>query len=322
MAFAPDTAFNLLRRADAQDRLAHAYLLAGPPGSGKRGLATRLAALATRQPPDDPGVLAHPDIHIAEPESKSRRIVIDQVRALERELQMRSLRGAKKVGLVFDADRLVPAASNAFLKTLEEPPANSLLILVTAEPEALLDTIISRCVVVTLAGAAQAPLTAPQARLLAMLRDFFKKEHAGLAQTFAFTRELMQLLKTVKEEIAGENAGQFKEEEKRYRQSAGADWADAREDHYKALGESRYLLERARLIDTLLRWWADVLRHQHGAPRLDFADCADDTARLAGTLTTPQILARLGELEKLRENLGRNVQEALAIEVALLRAFA
>ena len=121
MAFTADAAFQLLATAHAQDRLAHAYLITGPTGAGKLALATRLAAhlLGTDAP------LAHPDCHRIEPESKSRRIVIEQVRELEHTLHMRSLMGGKKVGLLIDADRLQPAAANAFLKTLEEPPAGT-----------------------------------------------------------------------------------------------------------------------------------------------------------------------------------------------------
>lgn len=322
MAFSHAAALDLLRRAESQDRLSHACLFCGPPGAGKRELAAQIAALATRQPAGSATPLAHPDIHIAEPESKSRRIVIAQVRELERELQMRASQAGKKVGIIFDADRLMPQASNAFLKTLEEPPANSLLILVTAEPELLLDTIISRCVVVTLTGPAGQALTPAQDRLLDVMRGFFKTEHAGVGPALLFIREFMRLLGDVKAEILGANDDQWKAEEKRYRNSAGSDWADSREDYYTALGESRYRLERARLIDTLLRWWADVLRHQHGAARLDFAGCAADTARLAGSLTTPQVLRRIAALEQLREHLDKPVHEALAVEVALMDAFA
>src|SRR5579862_4704584 len=106
MAFAKATAFDLLRHANEQQRLAHAYLICGPQGSGKRALASELAALvADTSHARSPKILEHPDVHIAEPESKSRRIVIDQIRELERELQMRSMLGGKKVGIVFDADR-------------------------------------------------------------------------------------------------------------------------------------------------------------------------------------------------------------------------
>ncbi|HWB61438.1 MAG TPA: AAA family ATPase, partial [Chthoniobacteraceae bacterium] len=197
MAFPKEVALNFLRRANEQQRLAHAYLICGPQGSGKRALAADLAALVT----DSAGVrkvngtaLDHPDVHVAEPESKSRRIVIEQVRELERELQMRSLLGGKKVGIIFDADRLKTEAANAFLKTLEEPPNNSLLLLTTAQPEALPDTILSRCISVTLSSAGKREPTAAEMKLLNALRDFFAKEAKGIAPAFGMVREFIQLL--------------------------------------------------------------------------------------------------------------------------------
>src|SRR5882672_10055589 len=89
-------------------------------------------------------------IFVAEPESKSRRILIEQIRELEHGLQMRGAEGRRKVAIISEADRLQPQAANAFLKTLEEPPENSLLLLLSALPEALPDTILSRCITIPL----------------------------------------------------------------------------------------------------------------------------------------------------------------------------
>jgi len=91
------------------------------------------------------------DIFVCQPESKSRRIVIEQIRDLEHALQMRASNGRRKVAIVSDADRLQPQAANAFLKTLEEPPKDSLLLLLSALPEALPETILSRCIAIPLA---------------------------------------------------------------------------------------------------------------------------------------------------------------------------
>ena len=119
MAFSPQDAFEFLRRAHQSGRLAHAYLITGETGSGKRALALRLASLvagAREGSGDDP--LQHPDIHAVEPESKSRVIKVEQTRELEKELQMRASQGGRKVSIIFDADRMNAAASNSFLKTL------------------------------------------------------------------------------------------------------------------------------------------------------------------------------------------------------------
>src|SRR6185503_3120151 len=106
------------------------------------------------------------EIVTAEPESKSRRIVIEQVRELEHALQLRGFEGRRKVAIVSEADRLQPQAANAFLKTLEEPPNNSLLLLVSSIPEALPDTILSRCIALPLAPEEKADLSAEEDELV------------------------------------------------------------------------------------------------------------------------------------------------------------
>jgi DNA polymerase-3 subunit delta' len=166
MAFSRDTAFNLLRRTHEQNRLAHAYLISGPPGSGKQRLAAELASLVNGTPSSDVFSARARDIFVAQPESKSRRIVIEQIRDLEHALQMRASNGRRKVAIVSDADRLQPQAANAFLKTLEEPPKDSLLLLLSALPEALPETILSRCIAIPLAPEGQPKNKADEKKLV------------------------------------------------------------------------------------------------------------------------------------------------------------
>ena len=156
MAFSPDAAFSYLERAHQQQRLAHAYLISGNAGTGKRQLASRVANLVNGTTSEDIFAAGSAGIFVAEPESKSRRIVIDQIRMLEHSLQMRAADGRRKVAIVAEADRLQPQAANAFLKTLEEPPNDSLLLLLSTLPEALPDTIRSRCISIPLAVTQQA----------------------------------------------------------------------------------------------------------------------------------------------------------------------
>src|ERR1700731_4763947 len=151
MAFTRKAAIGLLRRAHDQKRLGHAYLISGPAGSGKREVAGQLASTVNGTDAADVFSNKAREIFVAEPESKSRRILIEQIRELEHGLQMRGAEGRQKVAIVAEADRLQPQAANAFLKTLEEPPGNSLLLLLSALPEALPDTILSRCISIPLA---------------------------------------------------------------------------------------------------------------------------------------------------------------------------
>ena len=94
MAFSRNTALDYLRRAHEQKRLGHAYLISGPPGSGKRGLAADITQLVNGTPANEVFSARAREVYLAEPESKSRRIVTDQVRGLEHALQC----GPKAIG--------------------------------------------------------------------------------------------------------------------------------------------------------------------------------------------------------------------------------
>src|SRR5437762_3302782 len=137
MAFSCTAALVYLRRAYQQNRLAHAYLISGAPRSGKQQLAAELASLVNGTKVSDVFSTKAREIFIAQPESKSRRIVIQQIRGLEHALQMQAPNGRLKVAIISDADRLQPQAANAFLKTLADPPKNSLFFLLTCLQEAL-----------------------------------------------------------------------------------------------------------------------------------------------------------------------------------------
>src|SRR6516165_2443218 len=171
MAFARTTALEFLRRAYEQNRLAHAYLITGAPGSGKEVLAAELASLVNGTATKDVFSTKARDIFIARAESKSRRIVVAQIRDLEHALQMRASNGRRKVAIIPDADRLQTEAANAFLKTLEEPPKDSLLLLLSALPEALPETILSRCIAIPLGPNGQPRRRNEEEKLVKLLQQ-------------------------------------------------------------------------------------------------------------------------------------------------------
>src|SRR5439155_26460972 len=94
----------------------------------------------------------HADVHWVRPESKTRVITVDQIRDLMQEINLKPTEAEFKVAVIVAADRLNEKAANAFLKTLEEPPAKSILILLTTEPQRILETILSRCLRLNFAG--------------------------------------------------------------------------------------------------------------------------------------------------------------------------
>jgi DNA polymerase-3 subunit delta' len=321
MAFTRVDALAYLSRAHQSGRLGHAYLISGPPGSGKRGLASDLSNLVSGAKSADVFTSPPPGVYLAEPESKSRRIVIDQVRALEHALQMRSANGHRKVAIIADADRLQPQAANAFLKTLEEPPNDSLLILLSAMPEVLPDTILSRCIAVPLAAQEKSELSPEEKELVELLGGIADSEARGIQQAYRLARGLHRLLAQLREAIQEENAASLKRDEARYRNTTDGAWLDEREDYYKALTESQYVRQRSRLVEILFLWWSDVLRANTDISRRELPSAKKRTEILAGRLKTAEILRRIRRLEEMRDHLGRNIPEALAIEAAFLSVF-
>ena len=321
MAFTRAAALEYLTRAHERGRLGHAYLISGPPGSGKRGLASDLSNLVASGKSDDVFASLPSGVFLAEPESKSRRIVIDQVRALEHALQMRSGNGHRKVAIIADADRLQPQAANAFLKTLEEPPNDSLLILLSAMPEVLPDTILSRCVAVPLSAEEEPAFSTEEEELIQLLGEVANAEGQGIQPAYQLARGFHRLVAQIRETIQEENAAALKRDEARYRNTTDGAWLDEREDYYKALTESQYVRQRARLVEILFLWWSDVLRANTGIARRELPKATKQTEAVASRLKTPHILRRIRRLEELRDHLGRNIQEALALEVAFLSVF-
>jgi DNA polymerase III subunit delta' len=321
MAFTRKTAIGFLRRAHESKRLAHAYLISGPTGSGKREVAAELASAVNGTRVDDVFSSKAREIFVAEPESKSRRILIEQIRELEHGLQMRGAEGRRKVAIIAEADRLQPQAANAFLKTLEEPPSNSLLLLLSALPEALPDTIVSRCISIPLAANGQEVQFPERGEMIEFLRRAAREKDGGIQQAYRLNQGMQELLGRIREQIKAENEGALKKEEARYRNSTDGAWLEDREEYYKALTESLYIQRRAILIEVLVEFWSDVLRASTKVERRNLPSAGKETAALAERFSATDVLRRIQRLEELRDNLGRNIQEALAFEVAFLEVF-
>lgn len=147
-----------IQQRRAAGRLPHALLLSGPAGLGKGLFARGLARALLCERPDAGGEAcgqcrscrlfragSHPDYSVVQPEEDGRIIKVDQIRALCAFLGYTAQYGGYKIALLEPADRLNVNAANSLLKTLEEPPGNSLLLLVTAQPARLPATVRSRC---------------------------------------------------------------------------------------------------------------------------------------------------------------------------------
>src|SRR5262249_18474661 len=144
----------------------------------------------------------------------------------------------------------------------------------------------------------------------------------GVQQAYRVVQEMQSLLGSIREQIKAQTGDALKEEEARYRNSTDGAWLDDREEYYKALTGSLYIQKRSILVEGLLEWWSDVLRACSNVSRRDFPEAKKEIAALAERFTMSEVLGRIQRLEELRDNLGRNIQEALAFEVAFLQVFA
>ena len=313
MPFSKEAALERLNDARRAGRLAHAYLLTGPVGSGKSWLAERLAALLLECAPER--VVAHPDLRVVQPESKSRRIVIDQIRELEHAIQRKPLLASNKVAIIHDAERMQPQAANAFLKTLEEPPPGSLIVLLSTVPEAILETVLSRCVETALRPEAKQQSTSEERAILSALKEcLITEERPGAAPAFRLARAVHDILTEIRERITSEHEDLLRKETTRYKQASDkSSWFEERAGQVKALVEAGALRERERVLQAIFDAVGGALRAQHGLPVQDPV-----VAALSQKFSANELLRCLETLELLRRRLALGVQESLAFESGFL----
>jgi DNA polymerase-3 subunit delta' len=318
MAFLPADILERLRRAHAGGRLPHAMLISGSAGSGRAELAMSIAGLVNET--DATGAASHPDVHKLEPESKSRRILIEPFRQFCAPFFSTSFRpGATKTGIILEADRLHPNAANAFLKTLEEPPANTLFILVTSNPGQLPVTIVSRCAHFPLRDAGLPALEGPAAEIADATGEMLSSapsSRTGAALRLA--RRLQRLLREARENVEDELSAAFKAEKKRLGDTAEEEWLKDEEARLKALVEARVLATRQHLAGVVAERTADVLRARHGVAALQFPALEAESRRLAAQFDDAALLRVLDGAARLRLFLDRNLKEDLALEAGCL----
>jgi DNA polymerase-3 subunit delta' len=324
----------LLERSLERNRLAHACLFSGDSLEELEGVARTLAKAlncpsartAAKRSLHSCGQCDscrriehdnHPDVLWVRPESKSRVITIEQIRELMHTVHLKPTVAEFKVGVVVAADRLNPQAGNAFLKTLEEPPDKSILLLLTTEPQRILETILSRCLRLSFGGdGAQA--RARHAAWLAGFSELAARPGRGLMGRYQLLGLIMKKLAEQKSAIEESLAArspleQYDDLDPRMREKL--------EDELAAAVESEYRRERADVLGALHGWLRDVWLQslQAGAGMLCFPDLQQAAAVVAGRISSADAMRNLEHLDRLQRQLNSNVQEALALEVGLLK---
>ena len=281
MPFPPSRVEELFQTAAKEGRLAHAYLLTGAPPAELESLGKGLAANLL-----DADLEGHPDFFVLRPESKSRRVSIAQVRSLEHSLSRRPHKAPLKVALILEAERmcLPPAeAANAFLKTLEEPPDNSLLILTSDRPEQLLPTVRSRCLTFPILPDKH---PAPIEGIDELTRLWAESSEPTPLAAYRRASILQSFLLSTRDRLNAQSEQEVEDEE----------------------GDENESAQSASLAGQLVRVREDIITHL----------IRSAWGRAQSSLR-PEIVREVDSLEKLRLALARNIDPTLAIEVSCLR---
>lgn len=316
-----------LDQALSQGRLAHAYLLVGPPQTGKTTLALRLAQAVNCPEQDRPCGQCrqcqriqrqlHPDVQVIAPGQDERtgrprtEISIDQVRTLERDAALKPFEGEYRVFIIEGAERMSPDAANALLKTLEEPPEHVLLLLTSAKEEGLLPTIRSRCHRLEVRPLAEDMLVRElttehgvaqeDARLLARISGGRLGWAMAAATQPRLLEERQQRSQALLEVVDGglERRFQFAQE---LAQQFGRDRSAVRE-----------------VLGFWLLWWRDLLMlKQQAAEMVVNLDWLPVLEERAPGLQASQIIAVIRQVEATLERLEQNANPRLALEVLML----
>lgn len=313
----------ILQRLLQRGHLASTLIFAGPEGVGKRQFALTLAKAANceRAPADQPAIDscdecavcrrieagAHGDVKEIKPDGAY--IKIGQTRALAEEVYFRPREGRQRFFLIDEADRLREEAANSLLKTLEEPPATSTIILLTARPDALLITIRSRAQRLNFAPLSVAEMEqylaanyrrpAPDTALLARLTGG-RIGQATAIDISEYRRERRTLIEVIELLAAGDN---------RYRLLKAAE--------YLGKQEREAFEKQLELLIALLR---DIFLLAAGgaSEAIINIDAADRLETLAQKIELRRLATWVEKLDELRANLKININRQVATEAALL----
>lgn len=307
-----ERAVSVLRRSISMGRVSHAYLFSGIEGCGKKKTALAFVQAVFCGKDEACGVCPsckkiasgqHPDLHILEPDGAF--IKIDQVRELQKELSYRAFEAPKKACIIDGAEKLNQSSGNALLKTLEEPPGDALMILITPERSAVLQTILSRCQTIEFQPL---PAQLVEERLV---RDHFAPETARVAASLS-GGSLRRGSEIAADGVLEGRVGFLERVLALNLKEIGTLFAAAEEFAADKEGLPGFL-------ELLLSFLRDVLIYRSTPDALANADLAHLVAREAERCPEPRIMELIEQLIAMRRMLVRNVNARLALEVFFMR---
>ena len=314
-----EEAIKSLQSALAGDRVSHAYLFAGEKGSGKKLLAGIFAmALECEESPDDACLfcaschkaqnLNHPDI-IRVTHDKPGTITVDEIRQQVVETaELKPYEGRYKVYIIADADKMTPQAQNALLKTIEEPPAYAVFLLLAVSAESLLETIVSRCVKITMK-----PLTDEQVRDHLMAKHNIPKYEAEIAAAFAQGN-----IGKAEEAVLGDSFMHMTEHIVHLLRKIHDRTTIELVEFIRSITTDKNNIQE--YLDLLTLWFRDVLMYKatREIDRLVFKKEISDIKEQAERSSYPGLQEILSAIDKAGERLRANVSFELTMELLLL----
>lgn len=319
-----DWAVALLRGAITNGRIGHAYLITGPEQIGKTTLARTFAqALNCEAEPEKRpcgtcrsceliAADRHPDIRLVEPDMSGRgkyTLKIESIRELQRNLNLGAYEARYKVAILTRFDAATTGAANAFLKTLEEPPGNVVLLLTAADADTLLPTIVSRCRTIGLR-----PLPADVIEQTLATRLGVKADRAELLAHLADGRLGWAITAHEDESMLAERQNQL---DALYTAVKGS-----RVERFKLADKlSRKAEDLPDMLRTWLSWWRDLtLLAQANGHSLTITniDEQENLGKLAKNWDRRDIFASLKQTDLALWQLANNGNTRLVIENLLL----
>jgi DNA polymerase-3 subunit delta' len=259
----------------------------------------------------------HPDVTWVYPETKMRQIRVEQTREVIRTVGLRAMEAEYKMVVFVGADRMNAPAANAFLKTLEEPPPRSVMILLSTEPSRLMETILSRCQRLNFGVG----VLRFDEKVLGWIQEFGKAATNAAAGVLARYRLLGTLLTALAKVKTGIEETLTEASPLNRFPDATPDQKERWELELAAAIEAEYRRRRGEYLNGLHTWLRDVwLLAQGMAPDFLFLPAFEAASRaVSGRLDELQARRNLECWEATQRLLHTNVQEALALEVGLLR---